>query len=58
MLNTDNVASEIPLFLSWKSMKKADMKLNFKNDNAIVFGKSDKLITTKSGHYTILIISP
>ena len=55
MLNTDIIASDIPLLLSRKSMKKADMALDFKNDNAIVFGESVKLITTKSGHYTIPI---
>ena len=55
MLNTDIVASDIPLLLSQKSMKKADMTLHFKNDNAILFRESVKLITTKSGHYTIPI---
>ena len=30
MLNTDIVASDIPLFLSRKSMKKADMTLDLK----------------------------
>ena len=55
MLNTDIVASDIPLLLSRKSMKKTDMTFDFKNDNAIVFGESVKLITTKSGHYTIPI---
>ena len=53
MLNKDIVASDIPLLLSRKSTKKADVTLDFKNDNAIVFGESVKLITTKSGHYTI-----
>ena len=46
MLNTDIVASDILL----KSTKKADMTLDFKNDNAMVFGETVKLITTKSGH--------
>ena len=55
MLNTDIVASDILILLSRKSMKKADTTLAFKNDNAIVFGESVKLITTKSGHYTIPI---
>ena len=55
MLNTDIVASDIPLLLSRKSMKKTDMTFDFKNDNAIIFGESVKLITTKSGHYTIPI---
>ena len=36
-------------------MKKADVTHDFINDNAIVFGESVKLITTKSGHYTIPI---
>ena len=55
MLNTDIAASDITLMLSQKSMIKVDMTLDFKNDNAIVFGESVKLITTKSGHYTIPI---
>ena len=36
-------------------MKKADVTRDFINDNAIVFGESVKLITTKSGHSTIPI---
>ena len=32
-----------------------DMALDFKNDKAIAFGESVKLITTKLGHYTIPI---
>ena len=39
--------------LSRKSRKKADITRDFKTDNTIVFGESVKLITTKSGHYTI-----
>ena len=55
MLNTDIGASDIPLLLSRKSMKKANMTLDFKNDNAIVFGESVKVVTTKSGRYAILL---
>ena len=55
MLNKDIAGSDIPLLLARKSMKKVDMTLDLKNDNAIVFGKSVKLITTKSSHYTIPI---
>ena len=55
MLNTGILASDFPLLLSRKSLKKADRTLDFKNDNAIVFGESVKLITTKPGHYTISI---
>ena len=54
MLNTDIVESDIPVLLSQISMKKADMTIDFKND-ATLFGESVKLITTKSGHYTIPI---
>ena len=31
------------------------MTLHFKNDNAIIFGESEQLIVTKSGHYAIPI---
>ena len=36
-------------------MKTANMTLHFKNDNAIIFGESEQLIVTKSGHYAIPI---
>ena len=55
MLNTDIVASDIPLLLSRKSMKNADMTLDFKNDNAFIFGQPTKLFVTKSGHYALPI---
>ena len=35
MLNTDTVTSYIPLLLSRKSMKRAGMTIDFKNDQAI-----------------------
>ena len=53
MPNRDIVASDISLLLSRKYMRKADITLDFRNYNAIVFGESVNLITTKSGHYTI-----
>ena len=55
MLNTDIVASDIPLLLSRKSMKKANMTLDFKNDHAVIFDQSIQLIVTKWGHYAIPI---
>ena len=55
MINRDIVASDIPLLLSQKPMKKADITLDLKHDNAIVFGESVKLKAVKSGHYTIPI---
>ena len=36
MVNTEIIASDITLFLSRKSMKKANMTLNFKNDHAVI----------------------
>ena len=55
MFNFDIVLSGIPLLLSQKSMKKAHMTLDFKSNQAVVFGESVKLIDTKSGHYAIHI---
>ena len=55
MLNTDIVASDIPLLLSRKSMKKANMTLDFKNDHAVIFDQLIQLIVTKWGHYAIPI---
>ena len=54
-LNTDVVPSDIPLLLSRKSMKKANMTLDFKNDSAEIFGNVVQLMTTQSGHYAIPI---
>ena len=48
MLNAHVVASDIPLLLSRKSMKKVDMTLDFKNDNAMIFHESIQLIVTES----------
>ena len=55
MLNTDIVASNIPLLLSRKSMKKADMilALDLKNYNAMTFCELIQLTVTNSGHCTI-----
>ena len=50
MLNTDIVASDIPLLLSRKSMKKSNMTFDFKNDHAVIFDQSIQLLATKSGH--------
>ena len=54
MLNTDIVASDIPLLLSRKSMKKA-MTLDFKNDHAVIFDQLIQLIVIKWGHYAMPI---
>ena len=55
MLNTNIVVSDIPLLISRKSMKKANMTLDFKNDHAFIFDQSIQLLVTKSGHYGIPI---
>ena len=55
MLNTDIVQSDIPLLLSRKSMKRAGMTIDFKNDQAVAFPQKIRLINTKSGHSTIPI---
>ena len=54
-LNTDAVPNDTPSLLSKKSIETANMTLDFKNDNAIIFGEPELLIVTKSGHYAISI---
>ena len=56
LLNTEIVPSDIPLLLSGKSMKRAGMTIDFKNDEPIAFREQIQLMNTKSGHYTILTI--
>ena len=51
----DIIPSNIPLLLSKRSMKRANMKLNFENDTITAFGQPINLIVTKSGHYAIPI---
>ena len=55
MIDTDVVASDIPLLWSTKDMKRAGVILNYQNDTAEVFGQLVHLITTRSGHYCIPI---
>ena len=56
-INTDIMPNDIPLLLSRQAMKKAGMTIDFENDQAIVFGRHEKLITTSSGHYALPITS-
>ena len=53
MIKTDVTNSDTPLLLSRASMKRADMKPNFKDDTASVFGKTIELVVTKNGHCAI-----
>ena len=55
ILNTDIVASDIPLLLSRKSIKRTVMAIDFKNDEAVASGKKIQLMNTKSEHYTLPI---
>ena len=55
MLNIDIVPSDIPLLLYRKSMKRAGMTVDFKNNQAITFGEQIQLMNTKSGNYTLRI---
>ena len=55
VLNTHIVASDLSLLLSRKSMKKANMTIDFKNINTVIFNQSIQLLVTKSGHYAIPI---
>ena len=45
-----NKGLDIPLLLSRKSMKKANMTLDFKNYYAVIFDQSIHLLVTKSRH--------
>ena len=55
MLNTDIVASDIPLLLSRKPMKKADKNLDYKRNLSTIFDEPSQLVVTKSGQYVIPI---
>ena len=47
------VSARVPMLLSKKSMKKAEMIIDFGNDEATVFGKTIKLDQTAAGHYCL-----
>ena len=54
-IETDVVASDIPLLWSNQDMKRAGVILNYQNDTAEVFGRLVHLNDTRSGHYCIPI---
>ena len=54
-MHNDIIPSNIPLLLSKESMKRVNMKLNFKSDTITDFGQPINLIVTKSGHCAIPI---
>ena len=52
-VTTDVVTCNIPLLLSKRSMKKAEMCLDFGNDRVLIGGKQIDLQCTSSGHYIL-----
>ena len=52
-ITTDVVKSDIPMLLSRKSMKKANTKINFKDDTVNMFDVKQNVILTNSGHYAV-----
>ena len=55
---TDVVDCNVPLLFSKKSMKKANMQIDFQSDTAEILGQTVNLITTKSGHYALPLTIP
>ena len=51
----DVIDGKIPLFLSKYSMKQADTRIDFFNDEVKILGKNLKIQFTASGHYAIPI---
>lgn len=50
---TDVIDSDIPMLFSRDSMKKANTKINFKDDTVNMFDVKQKVIITGSGHYAV-----
>ena len=57
MLEMDVVESDLPLLLSKKAMKTAQMKIDLASDTVTVFGNKEKLITTTGGHYCMYLMN-
>ena len=55
IMNTDVVDLNVPLLISKKALKKANAELNFIDNTLKIFGKSIKLLESKSGHYLLPI---
>ena len=54
-IETDVIKDKIPLLMSRMSMKKAKMAIDFENDKITVFGTTQPLWFTTTGHYGIPI---
>ena len=53
LISTDVVETTVPLLISKSAMKKAETSINFVNDEVIMFGRTQKVHITESGHYAI-----
>ena len=54
-ITTDVVDCNVPLLLSKRSMKSAEMVLDFKSDTAVIGNVKNKLSCSTSGHYMLPI---
>ena len=54
-IQTDDIAADIILSSSRISMKTAGVKIDLTNDSANIFGKSEMLNTTFTGHHCVPI---
>ena len=52
-METEIFNCDLPLLLSKDPIKKAEMSTDFSKDTVIIFGKTQKLLFTSSGHYCI-----
>ena len=52
-VETDVIASDIPMLLSKEEMKKAHTVLNINEDKATIYGNEIQLKTTSAGHYIV-----
>ncbi len=55
-ISTDVVDSHIPLLLSLGAMKRAEIKLDTKNDTAEILGETVNLSFTSGVHYCVPVI--
>ena len=57
LLEMDVVDSDLPLLLSKKAMKKAQMKIDLASDTVTAFGNQEKLLITSGGHYCMSLMN-
>lgn len=52
-IETDVIDTDVPLLLSQKAMKTAGTSINFVDDSVTMFGESQDVVLTRSGHYSV-----